>query len=124
MNLISNAQTNGLYAQLPINARQHAPKYKEVTGKFVNQNKPIYFYKFYFRIELGTFDFIIVGAGSAGTVLVNRLSEVKKWKVLLLEAGDFGNNLTDIPNMYFPVEYTKYNWGFFSRPQKTSCLGK
>lgn len=73
--------------------------------------------------DFGTYDFIIVGAGTAGCVVANRLTEIADWNVLLVEAGDYGDDFVDIPFMHGLLYYTKYNWGYYTTPQTTSCLG-
>lgn len=74
--------------------------------------------------DYGFFDFIIVGAGTSGCVIANRLSEIAEWKILLLEAGTFPDeDLTGIPKLWAMDAYTKFNWGFESVSQKFAAFG-
>ena len=76
-----------------------------------------------FTLSNSKYDFIIIGAGSAGSVLANRLSENKKWRILLLEAGYMPNFFNRIPILVGYFQLTGYNWGYNVEPQKNACLG-
>lgn len=68
--------------------------------------------------SVSTYDYIIVGAGSAGAVLANRLTESGRHSVLVLEAG--GTDLTpyvQLPLGYGKVYYDeKVNWKYLTDP--------
>lgn len=65
------------------------------------------------------FDFIIVGAGSAGSVLAKRLSENPKVNVLLLEAGGSDTHVFIKIPAAFPQNFNmNHDWGYDSTPQK------
>ncbi|MFL5788682.1 MAG: GMC family oxidoreductase [Flavisolibacter sp.] len=63
------------------------------------------------------YDYIIIGAGSAGCVLANRLTEDPLCNVLLLEAGGKGNFKTAIPGAYSTLHNTSVDWAFWTEPQ-------
>ncbi|MDR3510463.1 MAG: choline dehydrogenase [Caulobacteraceae bacterium] len=66
------------------------------------------------------YDYIIIGAGSAGCVLANRLSADPKTRVLLLEAGGKDNSiLVRMPAGVGALLQSKgpYNWGFWTEPE-------
>nr|ATJ44529.1 alcohol oxidase 2 [Helicoverpa assulta] len=67
------------------------------------------------------FDFIVIGAGSAGAVIANRLTEVPQWKVLLIESGGNENFFSDIPIFASFLSLTPMNWGYISMPEPRAC---
>ncbi|TMO81787.1 choline dehydrogenase [Pseudoalteromonas sp. S3776] len=66
-----------------------------------------------------TYDYIIVGAGSAGCVLANRLSEDTNNKVLLLETGKSDKSIfIKMPTaLSIPMNTDKYAWQFHTQPE-------
>lgn len=65
-----------------------------------------------------SYDFIIIGAGSAGCVLANRLSAYPQYKVLLLEAGKPDTKLEiHLPGAYTKLNRTDVDWAFWTEPQ-------
>lgn len=51
-----------------------------------------------------------MGAGTAGSVLANRLSEVRQWKILVLEAGDVPPVLNDLGFLQEAYALTNLSW--------------
>lgn len=80
-----------------------------------SENKNVY--------EAKKFDYIIIGAGSAGCVLLNRLSENPNLNILLIEAGKRDTGYFDSWKIAMPSALTynisneKYDWNYKTEPQ-------
>ncbi|XP_059049418.1 glucose dehydrogenase [FAD, quinone]-like [Achroia grisella] len=75
------------------------------------------------RSPYSEYDYVIVGAGSAGSVLAARLSEDPNVTVLLLEAGKPESFITDVPSIAPYFQRTEYTWPYFMEKQPNVCLG-
>lgn len=70
------------------------------------------------------YDFVVVGGGSAGAVVASRLSEIKNWNVLLLEAGPDENEISDVPSLAAYLQLSPLDWAYKIEPTGRACLGK
>jgi len=70
--------------------------------------------------EVQIADYVIVGSGSAGSVVASRLSEDGKYSVLVLEYGgsDIGPFIQMPAALSYPMNMNRYDWGFQSEPER------
>ncbi|XP_029172703.1 glucose dehydrogenase [FAD, quinone]-like [Nylanderia fulva] len=84
----------------------------------------IFFQWFFDNVrDMQQYDYIVVGAGSAGSILATRLAKDKQSRVLLLEAGGTAPFFLDIPLLAPIIQKTAYDWQYITVPQEHACKG-
>lgn len=68
------------------------------------------------------YDYIIVGAGSAGSVVASRLSEHENLKILVIEAGGGETVASDMPSMTKTLWGSEMDWNYKTSPQTHSYM--
>ncbi|CAH2041934.1 unnamed protein product, partial [Iphiclides podalirius] len=70
------------------------------------------------------YDFVVVGGGTAGCVVASRLSENRKWRVLLVEAGPEEPKMALIPGLTSEFKGSTVDWQYTMRPKKGFCQNR
>ncbi|KAL4719686.1 hypothetical protein ACJJTC_003007 [Scirpophaga incertulas] len=68
------------------------------------------------------YDYIIVGSGTAGSVIGHRLATETDFKFIIIEAGSKSNNLFEIPALGPMLHSSIYDWQYETVPQENACL--
>ncbi|XP_005175402.3 glucose dehydrogenase [FAD, quinone] [Musca domestica] len=71
--------------------------------------------------DMGTFDFVIIGGGSAGSVVAGRLSENPLWRTLVLEAGTDPPLESEVPFLFTSVQSSNYTYSYRGITNGVSC---
>ncbi|XP_076222089.1 glucose dehydrogenase [FAD, quinone] isoform X2 [Nomia melanderi] len=74
------------------------------------------------EVLLPSYDFIVIGSGSAGAVVASRLSEIENWNVLLLEAGGDETEISDVPLLAGYLQLSQLDWQYKTEPEAGACL--
>lgn len=69
--------------------------------------------------DLGTYDYVVIGAGSAGCVMAARLGEDAAARILVLEAGGSDRSIfVQMPTAFsIPMNTRRFNWGMSTEPE-------
>jgi len=103
-----------------------------LLGTGIGALKFLYDSEYYSRQQLpdttpengATYDFVIIGAGTAGSTIAARLSELSDSKVLLIEAGSYENLFMDVPLLASLLQLNDdINWKYQTKPSNKYCLG-